>query len=150
MKSHFFHPRYYGGWSLVFFLKLFVQLPYKWQMNIGKFIGGKFYKSAKRRYKITYRNLQLCFPEKNKVAIESLCKASFEALCMSGIETIIAWFMSDKRFNMIYLERYFSEDFIKRDTNKALILLGGHFSCMEIMGRLMIHKWSSSLAIKKS
>lgn len=137
MNNRFIHPRYYTSWILVFCLKLFVRLPYKWQMKTGRFIGRKFYKLAKRRYKITYRNLQLCFPDKSTIELEKLCQQSFEALCMSGIETVIAWFMPDKKFRKIYLDKQFSKDFISHDPNHAMILLGGHFSCMEIMGRLM-------------
>ena len=106
-------------------------------MKMARFIGSKFYKLAKRRYKITYRNLQLCFPTRTPNQLEALSKLSFEAICMSAAETVIAWFMPDKKFRKLYLDKNFSQDFIKHDPNQAMILLGGHFSCMEIVGRLM-------------
>ena len=138
MKSKLIHPRYYLGWIFVFLLKLFVLLPYKWQMNFGKLIGSLACIFAKRRYNITFQNLKTCFPNKDIVDIEKICKDSFSAIAMSGIETIIAWFMPSKKFKKIFLDKNFSNDFLNRRHDSGLILLGGHFSCMEIMGRLMV------------
>jgi lipid A biosynthesis lauroyl/palmitoleoyl acyltransferase len=138
MSDKFSHPRYWGGWVLVSLLKALVLLPYKWQMNIGKSLGALGYKYAKRRKHIAMSNLKACFPEKSLAELEKDCKKSFESIGMSGIETIIAWFMSDKRFNNIKFEDNIHQAFKDRNkNNEQVLILGSHFTCMEVIGRYM-------------
>ena len=134
----FSHPRYWGPWALVYLIKAFVQLPYKWQMNIGKSLGILGYKVAKRRKHITMCNLKACFPEKKHEELEVICKDAFASIGMSGIETMIAWFMSDRRFKKINFEDLIHPAFKEcSQQKKPILLLGAHFTCMEVIGRYM-------------
>lgn len=136
------HPRYWGGWLFVFACKSLVLLPFKWQLYLGKFLGRIGYKIAKKRRKITYTNLKACFPEKNEQQIKKLCQQSFQSIGMGFMETLTAWFMSERRIQKINLEGAFPENFDQYNRN-AIIFLGCHMHCMELMGRLMVSKFDN-------
>jgi len=130
-------PKYWGLWIFVFFAKFFVLLPYKVQMRIGLVIAWCIYPFIKRRKKIALINLQIDFPEKSEEEIRKLEKQSFYSAALAGIESIISWFMSNRRFKKIKFEEYNPEYFvdIHNDPEQVVIVLGFHFHCLEIAGR---------------
>ena len=60
------HPRYWLLWLGIGLLWLVVQLPYPVIYRLGNAIGRLAMRFMKRRAKIAYRNLELCFPEKSE------------------------------------------------------------------------------------
>ena len=76
-RAAFFHPRFWLLWSGLGVLWLVVQLPYKWQLGIGRFLGACMFRVAGERRRIAARNLELCFPEKNAGERERLLKENF-------------------------------------------------------------------------
>ena len=60
------HPRYWLLWLGIGLLWLVVQLPYPLIYRLGNAIGRLAMRFMKRRAKIAYRNLELCFPEKSE------------------------------------------------------------------------------------
>ena len=135
--KHFYAPRFWGLQLAFLFARLFVYLPYKWQMHCGKWLGRLSYPLLKRRKHITITNLKIAFPNKNDQEIRALAKTCFESISISGVETMMAWFMSKKRFNKITIDTHGMENFeaIHNNPNQAALVLGGHFTCMEIIGR---------------
>lgn len=57
------HPRYWLTWLGIGALWLVVQLPYPVIYKLGCALGHLARRVMKRRAKIAYRNLELCFPE---------------------------------------------------------------------------------------
>ena len=143
-NANFSSPRYWFAHSVVFLLKIYTNIiPWKIQLKIGKKIGKIIYfskalsrvKSIKLRKYVVKTNLSKCFIEKSNKEIEDLTIKSFESLGITVAESIIAWFMSDKRFkkiNFIYCDDFFSN--LKSD-KKGVLFLSMHSMCLEIIGR---------------
>lgn len=91
------HPKYATTWLGIITLYLLVQLPYKWQIKLGGFLGENSKYFIKRRVSIIKRNLELCFPNKNAKEIDALVIQNLRALGVALFETGIAWFWSDKK-----------------------------------------------------
>ncbi|WP_018300395.1 hypothetical protein [Fangia hongkongensis] len=137
IEKQFLLPKYWGIWLFVGFAKLFVLLPYKTQMHIGRWLGRISYPLLKRRKKIAIVNLKIAFPDKTDKELDALAKKCFESVSMSGVEMMIAWFMPKKHFDKIKFDGHGMEHFesAHQDDNHGTLLLGSHFTCMEMIGR---------------
>ena len=83
------------------FLWLIVQLPYPVLYRLGNSLGRLSLRFMKRRAKIAYRNLELCFPEKTDAERHQMVVKNFESVGMGVIETGIAWYWPDQRLRRI-------------------------------------------------
>ncbi|WP_235826898.1 lysophospholipid acyltransferase family protein [Facilibium subflavum] len=130
-------PKYWGVLLFVGFGRLFVCLPFSWQLKFGRLLGRLSYPFLKRRKHITMTNLRVAFPEKSQQELQALCKKCFESIAISGIEMMIAWFMPKRRFAKIKMDTHGMENFenAHNDPNTAALMLGCHFTCMEVIGR---------------
>ena len=82
-----YHPRYWPLWAGLGLLWLLVQLPYPWQMALGRKLGRLSMLLLKRRVQIARRNLQLAMPELDDAARERLLVANFESVGCAVFET---------------------------------------------------------------
>ncbi|MCD6055714.1 MAG: bacterial lipid biosynthesis acyltransferase family protein [Gammaproteobacteria bacterium] len=141
---HYFAPSYWGLWLFFGFARLLVCLPYRWQMGLALFLGRMGYPFVKRRRQVTRINLHIAFPEKTPEEREALCKRCFESIALSAMETLISWFMPEKRFARIPVYFHNIEHFEKvhHDPHEAALILGAHFTCMEIVGRRISERYS--------
>ena len=137
LKWRLWMPKYWFLQILILLSRLIVLMPYKWLVNFGLFLGTIAFFLSKKRKNITEINLKIVFPKKNNLEIKSLTKKCFQSTAISGVEMIIAWFMSNKRFNKLNVETYGMKNFekIHNDSNKGVLVLGCHLTCMEIIGR---------------
>ncbi|OZS73393.1 lipid A biosynthesis palmitoleoyl acyltransferase [Providencia rettgeri] len=131
------HPKYVVTWVGVFILFLLVQLPYKWQMWLGAFLGSNSRYFIKRRVSIIKRNLELCFPNKNKNEIDTLVNDNLKSLGIALFETGIAWFWSDKKVKKLFQVKGMSNYLDAIAKNKGVIIVGVHFMSLELGGRIM-------------
>lgn len=108
------------------------QLPYMWQIFLGKSLGRLAYYFAPSRKAIARRNLELCFPEKSVAEKEALLKEHFLTNGITLFEMGMAWFMPysrlQKRFVVKGREHW---DKIKAEGKGALVI-GLHFNTLEI------------------
>lgn len=141
-RWHWFSPKYWGLHLLFFLMRIFVCLPFRWQIKFGQFLGRIAYPLLTRRRHIAMVNLRIAFPEKNPAELEILCKKSFESVLVSTIETMIAWFMPKNRFKKIPFDVHGIEHFMAAHENSdhGVLLLGAHFTCMELVGRYISEK----------
>jgi len=95
------------------------------------------YRTVKSRRRVARINLKQAFPDYDDDAIDQLNKQSFKSLGISIFETGIAWFKSDaalmKRCQIEGREHLDSA----MANNKGIILLTGHFTTLEMGGRLI-------------
>ena len=91
------HPRYWLLWLGIGLLWLVVQLPYPLIYRLGNAIGRLAMRFMKRRAKIAYRNLELCFPEKSEQERHRMVVMNFESVGMGLMETGMAWFWPVRR-----------------------------------------------------
>ena len=121
------------GFIVVKFVSvLFLVIPLRIALCIGRRMGDLAYFLNSRRRSIAYANLKSAFPEKNAHEIKKILKAHYKNLGMSVVELLKLPVMGKR-----YLERYIEVeglDRIKeaRDKGKGVILLGGHFGNWEI------------------
>ncbi|ATF93285.1 Kdo(2)-lipid IV(A) acyltransferase [Cedecea neteri] len=130
------HPRYWLTWLGIGFLYLLVQLPYPVLYRIGCGLGRLAKRLMKRRAKIAYRNLELCFPEMSEEKREQMVVANFESVGMGLIETGMAWFWSTERINKWC--HYEGVDIVKgiEKTGQGILLIGIHFLTLELGARI--------------
>ncbi len=135
-------PYYWPLWLLIGLLWLITRLPYRWQVNFGRLIGkGLYYLPTKVKH-ITEVNIKLCFPELDSKQQTKLIKKNFESIGIGLIEGIAAWWIPDDKltcsFHLNGLE-HVEQAFAK---GKGIILLGPHFTCLEMVGRIIGRKYS--------
>ncbi|MEX5976918.1 LpxL/LpxP family Kdo(2)-lipid IV(A) lauroyl/palmitoleoyl acyltransferase [Providencia vermicola] len=131
------HPKYIITWLGIILLFLLVQLPYKWLLWLGAFLGENSKYFIKRRVSIIKRNLELCFPNKNSKEIDDLVHENLQSLGIALFETGIAWFWSDKRVKKLFQVKGIDNYQEAIAKNKGVIIVGVHFMSLELGGRIM-------------
>ncbi len=130
------NPKYWPLLLGIGFIRLFVLLPYTWQLTVGRWIGRLGMHLAPRRKRIAATNLRLCFPELSKPQHHVLLRKTFESMGMGGVETMMAWWMSDRRFNKIPIKMIGWDNYLAAEaTGQGVIVACAHFTCLEMVGR---------------
>ena len=142
--NKYLKKKYIPTWILIGFGKTFTKLPYKLQLKLAVRIGRLFKPLLKRRIDITLTNLKIAFPDKSDEELNILAHKSFDSACMAGAESLMAWFMSKKRFDKIPFELIGRDIFdrIHNDPEQTLLLLGFHFHSLEVAGRYVGGQYS--------
>ncbi|WP_058913945.1 Kdo(2)-lipid IV(A) acyltransferase [Entomohabitans teleogrylli] len=130
------HPRFWLTWLGIGALYLVVLLPYPVIYRLGCGIGRLAMRFMKRRARIAYRNLELCFPEMSDNERHQMVVKNFESVGMGVMETGMAWFWPTWR-----IERWFdvSGTGIVRalqEQKKGILLIGLHFLTLELGARI--------------
>lgn len=130
------HPRHWLSWIGVGLLWLVVQLPYPVLYHLGTGLGRLAMKAMKRRAKIAYRNLELCFPTMTAEQRHQRVVQNFESVGMGLMETGMAWFWSDAR--MAKWSDGIGIEHIRalQAEKKGILLIGIHFLTLEIGARM--------------
>lgn len=133
----FLHPRYWPTWIGIGLLRLTAFLPFGVQLFIGRRIGDLMFGLLPRRRHIARRNLELCFPGLGAGELRRLLRGSFQSVGISLMETAFSWWGSAKRLKRLY--RIEGEEHLQHalQQGKGVILLGGHYTTLEISGRLL-------------
>ena len=130
------HPRYWLLWLAVGLLWLVVQLPYPVLYRLGHAMGRLAMRLMKRRAKIAYRNLELCFPEMSEAERQQLAVKNFESVGMGVIETGIAWFWPTARINRWMDASGLEHIRAVQDSGRGVLLIGIHFLTLEMGARM--------------
>ncbi|EBK6152603.1 lipid A biosynthesis lauroyl acyltransferase [Salmonella enterica] len=130
------HPRYWLTWLGIGALWLVVQLPYPVIYKLGCALGHLARRVMKRRAKIAYRNLELCFPEMSAQERHTMVVKNFESVGMGVMETGMAWFWPDRRVNR-WMEASGLEHIREvKAQGLGFILVGIHFLTLEFGARM--------------
>lgn len=119
-------------------MRLSVYLPAKLQYRIGMLLGQFMQPFMRSRAKVVRRNLQLCFPEMSDTEREYLVKKILKNTGMMMIETAISWWASDRQLRRRVTYEGLEHLEAAKAKGKGVILLTGHFTSMEIGGRLIM------------
>ncbi len=135
--TDFLAPRYWPTWLGLGVLRLLALLPWGWQLRLGRGIGRLMHRLAGSRRRIAETNVRLCFPELSEAERQRLVKRSFEATGISLFEAGLAWWGSDRTLRPLYRIEGIEHLAQAREAGKGTILLGGHYTTLEISGRLL-------------
>ena len=136
-RAELLHPRYWPTWLLFALWFLVAQLPYRWQLGMGRVLGRLMLRLAPNRRIIAERNLALCFPEKSEAERAALLHRNFESNGIALMETGMAWFRSSswlrKRLTVEGLEHLQAP----QERGQGVVLMAMHFTTLEIGAAFM-------------
>ncbi|GAB4393763.1 MAG: lipid A biosynthesis lauroyl acyltransferase [Gammaproteobacteria bacterium] len=141
MRRTFWHPRYWFTWLGIGVLRSISQLPFGWQLGLGKCIGTLCFYTMRRRRHIAQVNLQLCFPELTAQQRLALLRQNFQSTGIALCEMATAWWAKPQNLPpLIQFEgREYFEAAIQK--GKGVIMLCAHFTTLEMCGRLLAHDY---------
>ncbi|OGT46449.1 MAG: hypothetical protein A3E83_00885 [Gammaproteobacteria bacterium RIFCSPHIGHO2_12_FULL_41_20] len=136
-KLHPWMPVYWPIWFFLGILWLITRLPYNMQLSIGKNIGQFLYFLPSKLRSTATVNIRLCFPSLTAEQQQQLIKKNFDSLGIGVIETAMAWWLPDAKLQSLLHISGIEHAEQALAQNKGVILLSPHFTCLEMMGRLI-------------
>ena len=144
------NPVYWPTWLGLGFLWLSTKLPYKYILLLGKVMGSISYVLLAERRRITRINIGLCFPQLSKKEQRRLIRESFYSSGMALFESALCWWGSDEKVKpLMHIEGL---ENLKQAEEKGhgVIMLGGHYTMLEVGGRLMSYYTDKVIPTYKS
>jgi len=130
-------PPTWPTWIGMGLLRVVCWLPHSAALAAGRLLGRLAHALGGERRAIVRRNIKLCFPDLDDGQRDALTRKHFAALGMSIIEMGLGRWASDEHLtSMTTLE---DVDYVLDAINegKGVILLGAHFTTLEISGRVV-------------
>lgn len=124
------HPRYWLIWLGLGLWRLIVLLPYPLLLVIGRGLGRLIYLTGKKRRYFAARNIELCFPEKSPEQRQALLKENFASNGIAMLETGIAWWWSNERFEKLL--QFKGLEHIENLDGQGALLMAMHFTTLEV------------------
>jgi KDO2-lipid IV(A) lauroyltransferase len=135
----FLGPSYWPLWFGLGLLRISALLPYSIMLKFSHGLGHLVYKALPKRRKIAETNIRLCLPQLDDAQVQQLVRDSFDSAAMSFFETALAWWGGDRRLKrMIKFEGTENMEAASAK-GKGVIMLGGHYTTLEISGRLLTY-----------
>ena len=133
-------PKFWLLWLAFSLIYPMTRLPLAIQHTIGQAFGFLLYHLGTRRRHIANVNLSLCFPELDASERKALLKEHYGLYGVCLMETFSAWWAKPSLFkNKVTYEGL--EHLTKAlEQGKGVLLLNGHFTTLEIGGRLLAQK----------
>jgi KDO2-lipid IV(A) lauroyltransferase len=137
-RKKIYDPRVWPTWLAVGLAWLIARLPLGAIAKIGDVLGWLVYTFGASRRRITQTNLQLCFPDLTAAEREGLARASFTHTALGALEALLVWLNPGRRDIAARTEVHGLENLnAARALGRGVVLLGGHFSAMDVMGPRM-------------
>lgn len=135
--TRFVSPRYWPVWFGLGCMRLAAALPFALQIRIGALLGAAARRLIARRRRTAERNIEVCFPELDAQARETLLRAHFRSVGIGLMEIAYGWWGKREAFlargtvhGMTHLDDALAQ-------GRGVILLAGHFTTIEIGGTLL-------------
>ena len=136
-RRKIYDVRVWPTWIVIGVAWLVARLPLAAIRVLATTLGGLVYTLGRRRRHITLTNLELCFPERSDGEREALARSSFVHTAWGMLETMIIW-LNPRRDISPRLHVEGVEHLAQaRSRGRGVILLGAHFSVIDIMGPAM-------------
>jgi len=132
----YWHPRFWPMWINLGILRTIALFPYRSQILLGGVFGKIIQILSPKRQRVVDINLQLCFPEKSVAERNKMKNASFQNLGIALLEMSMCWWWSEDRLRSLVEIRGREHIEAVLDSGRGVILLTGHFTSLEIGGRL--------------
>ena len=134
--SSYLAPRFWLLWLVLGLGKLIAHLPLRIQYAIGTALGWASYYLMRSRRFITETNIGVCFPELTPVERQRLVKRAFYSNGIGLLEALRSWFSNPKRLAACTTLHGYGHLEAALAKGKGIILLGGHYSTLDIAGSL--------------
>ena len=147
-KWEFLLPKYWGIWLVLMIFLPLIYLPLRVQFWLGRKLGEMAYLLIKTRVKDTLTNLTLAFAQKSDDEKIRIAKQVFVNQGIGIFETLNAWFRPNvfkRTFSISGLQHLINA----QKENKAVILLGGHFTTLDLGGRLCTQFFGADCMYRK-
>ncbi len=131
-------PSHWAAWLGVGTIWLIAQLPYPALLWLGQRLGGLVMRVPSARRHIAKTNIALCFPELDKAGRRQLVDRNLREIGLMLVEFALGWMGSEKKIAGIPIVIEGLEHLEKARANgKGVLLVGGHFSHLELCARLV-------------
>ena len=131
-------PRHWPAWFGVAVIWLIAQLPYAALLWLGRRLGGLVMRVPSARRHIAETNIALCFPELDAAARHRLVDDNLRDIGLMLVEFALGWMGSEKKIASIPIVIEGLEHLEgARARGQGVLLVGGHFSHLELCARLV-------------
>jgi KDO2-lipid IV(A) lauroyltransferase len=130
-------PRYWPTWLGLGLLWPVTRMPYPAMIALGRWVGRIARHLLRARRHIAEVNIRMCFPERTASEREALVRAHFEAVGIGLFEAALCWWGSDAVLRRLVQVEGLEHAHAARGRGKGFIMLCGHFTTLEITGRML-------------
>ncbi|MFO7603475.1 MAG: LpxL/LpxP family Kdo(2)-lipid IV(A) lauroyl/palmitoleoyl acyltransferase [Gammaproteobacteria bacterium] len=132
-------PKHWPTWLGIGLLYLSSRLPYAFIVRLGTALGWLSFYLMPQRRRITRTNLRKVFPDIDEDERQRLLRRCFYSASIALFETAWAWWASDKKIKPLYRIEGLEHLKAAQKKGKGVILLGAHWTTIEMSGRLMAY-----------
>jgi KDO2-lipid IV(A) lauroyltransferase len=131
-------PRHWPAWLGVGVIWLVARLPYRALLALGHGIGRLAMLVRNERRRVAARNLAVCFPHLDAAQQRALLDAHMRDLGVMLVEFALGWLGSERAIARLPVRIEGLEHLaVARAQGKGVLLVGGHFSHLELCARLV-------------
>ena len=135
--KNFLTPKYWLTWLGLGILRTSSFLPYRWLIRLGTGLGWLGFYVMPGRRRITRTNIRLAFPELDEKTQHKIVKQSFYSATLAIFESALSWWGTDHKLKSLYHIEGLEHLQAALQGGKGVLLLGGHYTTLEISGRLL-------------
>ena len=102
---------------------------------LARIIAPMIFPQNSKKFKVTYKNLRVCFPDKNEKWLKQMSRSSLKEYAKSLLESPYIYRISRKRTNSL-IKKIYSEDIIENALlqKKGIIFMTPHHGSWELSG----------------
>ncbi|WP_430392401.1 LpxL/LpxP family Kdo(2)-lipid IV(A) lauroyl/palmitoleoyl acyltransferase [Dyella sp. 20L07] len=131
-------PLQWPAWLGAGVIWLIAHLPRPWLMGLGRVLGQLVQRVPSPRRHVAEANIALCFPELSKQEQAELVNAHLRDIGLMLVEFALGWMGSERAIARVPITIEGLEHLeAARTQGKGVLLVGGHFSHLELCARLV-------------
>lgn len=124
-------------WFALVLLRLSALLPYGLMLALSHGMARLITTLLPSRLKVAETNIGLCFPEMESGQRRELVEENLYSTAMSFFETAMCWWGNTRRLRRLHVIEGMQHLDEAREAGKGVILLGGHYTTLEVGGHML-------------